>query len=174
MATMSELRVLAAYGHPDDEGQVTGTLATLIAGGAKVTLICGTRGEVGEISDSALATPETLGYVRELELRAAMAQIASHNGYARERYRVLKAKFAPSFRRNAVSTDVSELGRQIEEQTKQARRQRVETNRQDRVLRSIIGDAPAPSRLPESSASSVDRLAELLQTEGDDQPEGEA
>ena len=110
----------------------------------------------------------------EQEMGAAMAQIASHNGYARERYRVLKAKFAPSFRRNAVSTDVSELGRQIEEQTKQARRQRVETNRQDRVLRSIIGDAPAPSRLPESSASSVDRLAELLQTEGDDQPEGEA
>lgn len=72
---MSELRVLATYGHPDDEGQVTGTLARFIAGGAKMTLVCGTRGEVGEISDPALATPETLGYVRELELRAAMAQI---------------------------------------------------------------------------------------------------
>ena len=72
---MSELRVLATYGHPDDEGQVTGTMARFIAGGAKVTLVCGTRGEVGEISDPLLATPETLGYVRELELRAAMAQI---------------------------------------------------------------------------------------------------
>lgn len=72
---MSELRVLATYGHPDDEGQVTGTLARFIEGGAKVTLLCGTRGEVGEISDPALGTPETLGYVRELELRAAMAQI---------------------------------------------------------------------------------------------------
>ncbi len=68
-------RVLAVYGHPDDEGQVTGTLAALIAAGNAVTLLCGTRGEVGEISDAALATPDTLWYTRELELRAAMAQI---------------------------------------------------------------------------------------------------
>lgn len=72
---MQNVRILAAYGHPDDEGQVTGTLAAFIAHGARVTLVCATRGEVGEISDPALGTPETLGYVRELELRAAMAQI---------------------------------------------------------------------------------------------------
>src|SRR5207249_130525 len=72
---MSELRVLATYGHPDDEGQATGTLARLLQRGAQVTLLCATRGEVGEISDLSLATPETLQYVRELELRAAMAQI---------------------------------------------------------------------------------------------------
>ena len=72
---MKNLRVLATYGHPDDEGQVTGTLARLIQDGARVTLLCATRGEVGEISDPAFATPETLGYVRELELRSAMAQI---------------------------------------------------------------------------------------------------
>lgn len=72
---MQNLRVLATYGHPDDEGQVTGTLARFIQRGANVTLLCATRGEVGEISDPALATPETLGYVRELELRAAMSQI---------------------------------------------------------------------------------------------------
>jgi LmbE family N-acetylglucosaminyl deacetylase len=72
---MSQLSILAAYGHPDDEGQVTGTLARFVEAGAKVTLVCGTRGEVGEISDPLLATPETLRYVRELELRAAMAQI---------------------------------------------------------------------------------------------------
>lgn len=72
---MNKVRILAAYGHPDDEGQVTGTLASFLARGAKVTLVCATRGEVGEISDPALGTPETLGYVRELELRAAMAQI---------------------------------------------------------------------------------------------------
>ena len=68
-------RVLAIYAHPDDEGQITGTLAAFLAAGNAVTLICTTRGEVGEISDAALATPETLGYTRELELRAAMAQI---------------------------------------------------------------------------------------------------
>jgi LmbE family N-acetylglucosaminyl deacetylase len=72
---MSNRRVLAIYGHPDDEGQVTGALAHFIASGDRVTLVCATRGEVGEISDPSLGTPETLGYVRELELRAAMAQI---------------------------------------------------------------------------------------------------
>ena len=68
-------RILAVYGHPDDEGQVTGTLAAFIAAGNTVTLVCATRGEVGEISDPTLSTPETLWYTRELELRAAMAQI---------------------------------------------------------------------------------------------------
>ena len=72
---MKNVRVLTVYGHPDDEGQVTGTMAAFIAQGAKVTLVCATRGEVGEISDPLLGTPETLGYVRELELRASMAQI---------------------------------------------------------------------------------------------------
>lgn len=75
MSLMKNVRVLAAYGHPDDEGQVTGTLAAFIAQGAHVTLVCATRGEVGEISNPLFATPETLKYVRELELRAAMAQI---------------------------------------------------------------------------------------------------
>lgn len=68
-------RVMAVFGHPDDEGQVTGTLAAFLAAGNDVTLVCATRGEVGEISDPALSTAETLGYTRELELRAAMAQI---------------------------------------------------------------------------------------------------
>lgn len=72
---MSNTRVLAVYGHPDDEGQVTGTIARFIANGDQVTLVCATRGEVGEISDPALANPENLWYVRELELRASMAQL---------------------------------------------------------------------------------------------------
>lgn len=72
---VSGRRIMAVYGHPDDEGQVTGTLAAFLAEGNAVTLVCTTRGEVGEISDATLATPETLGYTRELELRAAMAQI---------------------------------------------------------------------------------------------------
>jgi N-acetyl-1-D-myo-inositol-2-amino-2-deoxy-alpha-D-glucopyranoside deacetylase len=50
-------------------------MAAYIAAGHRVTLVCATRGEVGEISDPSFATPDTLGYVRELELRAAMAQI---------------------------------------------------------------------------------------------------
>ena len=68
-------RVMLLYGHPDDEGQATGTMASFIAAGNAVTLVCATRGEVGEISDPRFSTPETLGYTRELELRASMAQI---------------------------------------------------------------------------------------------------
>ena len=67
------LTVLAVFAHPDDEGfGCGGTLAALAAGGHRVTLVCATNGDVGEISDPALATPETLGAVRQGELRAAM------------------------------------------------------------------------------------------------------
>lgn len=59
------------YAHPDDESLCAGTLASLAADGAHVTLVCATRGEVGDISDPALATPETLPQVREAELRCA-------------------------------------------------------------------------------------------------------
>ena len=67
------LSVLAVFAHPDDEGfGCGGTLAALVAGGHRVTLICATNGDVGEISDPALATRETLPSVRQGELRAAM------------------------------------------------------------------------------------------------------
>ena len=71
---LENLKVLAAFAHPDDEGfGPGGTLALLAAAGSAVTLVCATNGDVGEISDPALATPETLGQVRQQELRAAMA-----------------------------------------------------------------------------------------------------
>lgn len=67
------LTVLAVFAHPDDEGfGCGGTLAALVAGGHRVTLVCATNGDVGEISDPSLATPETLWKVRQGELRAAM------------------------------------------------------------------------------------------------------
>ncbi|MYC28783.1 MAG: N-acetyl-1-D-myo-inositol-2-amino-2-deoxy-alpha-D-glucopyranoside deacetylase, partial [Chloroflexi bacterium] len=70
---LSHLRMLAAFAHPDDEGFGSGgTLAMLVERGAHVTLVCGTNGDVGEISDPALATPENLGQVRQQELRNAM------------------------------------------------------------------------------------------------------
>ncbi len=66
-------RVLFVYAHPDDETfGVAGTIALLRQRYVPITLICATRGEAGRISDAALATPEVLGQVRELELRAAM------------------------------------------------------------------------------------------------------
>ena len=64
--------LLAVFGHPDDESfGMGGTLSHYAAAGYRVELICATRGEVGEISDPSLATPETLGEVREYELRCA-------------------------------------------------------------------------------------------------------
>lgn len=64
--------LLACFAHPDDEAFGTGgTIAQYASLGYEVVLVCATRGEVGEISDPSLATPETLGEVREGELRCA-------------------------------------------------------------------------------------------------------
>lgn len=64
--------LLAAFAHPDDESFASGgALADCAAKDGSVTLVCATRGEAGEISDPALATAETLGQVRESELRCA-------------------------------------------------------------------------------------------------------
>lgn len=66
-------KLMAIFAHPDDEGAVGGTLAHYAQNGTEVTLVCATRGEVGEISDPNLATRETLGQVREQELNTACA-----------------------------------------------------------------------------------------------------
>lgn len=64
--------LLVALAHPDDETFGTGGLmARAVDEGHRVVIVCATRGEVGEIADPSLATPETLGEVRERELRAA-------------------------------------------------------------------------------------------------------
>lgn len=68
---MRKQTLLVIFAHPDDEGGASGVMAQAAASGARVVLACATRGEVGEISDPSLATAETLGMVRERELRAA-------------------------------------------------------------------------------------------------------
>jgi LmbE family N-acetylglucosaminyl deacetylase len=73
---------MAIYAHPDDEILgCGGTLASYAARGVRVVLVCATRGEVGEISDPSLATPETLGEVREQELRCAAETLGIHDVY---------------------------------------------------------------------------------------------
>ena len=68
----SQKSFLAIFAHPDDEAFGTGGLLALTASrGHKTALVTATRGEVGEISDPALANPENLGQVREQELREA-------------------------------------------------------------------------------------------------------
>ena len=68
-------RLFAVFAHPDDEGAIAGTLAHCSQNGAHVALACATRGESGEISDPTLATPDTLGSIREQELRCAAEAI---------------------------------------------------------------------------------------------------
>lgn len=72
---MADLAMLACYAHPDDEQGVSGALAWYQEQGVRTGLVCATRGELGEISDPALATPENLGQVREQEMRGAAAAI---------------------------------------------------------------------------------------------------
>lgn len=73
MSDSARHSLMAVFAHPDDESFGSG--GTLARYGAdpdvRVMLVCGTRGEAGEISDPQLATPEQLGDVREAELRCA-------------------------------------------------------------------------------------------------------
>jgi len=70
-------RVLFVHAHPDDESITTGgTIATLIAAGAAVTVLTCTRGELGEVIPDDLqhlvGSPESLAAHRETELAGAM------------------------------------------------------------------------------------------------------
>lgn len=66
--------VLAVFAHPDDESFACGgTLARLSDAGARVVLLCASRGEAGSISDSSLVPDGNLGDVRTRELHAAAA-----------------------------------------------------------------------------------------------------
>jgi LmbE family N-acetylglucosaminyl deacetylase len=67
--------LLGLYAHPDDEQLMSGVFARAASEGIRTGLVCATRGEMGEISDPALATPGNLGAVREAELRAAVTVI---------------------------------------------------------------------------------------------------
>lgn len=72
---------MAVYAHPDDEQGVSGAFAKYARQGVNTTLICATRGEAGEIAPGVSATPETLGLVREAEMRCAAAKIGLRHLY---------------------------------------------------------------------------------------------
>ncbi len=68
--------ILAVFAHPDDESLACGgTLARAAGAGARVVLICATRGERGSISDRSLVPDGDLGRVRSSELGEAAAAL---------------------------------------------------------------------------------------------------
>src|SRR5215471_8559816 len=67
---MAQLRLLACFAHPDDEAfTASGVLAASTARGVRVRLVCATCGEEGDIRQPGVASRETLGQVRQEELR---------------------------------------------------------------------------------------------------------
>jgi LmbE family N-acetylglucosaminyl deacetylase len=76
-----DFSLLVCYAHPDDEQVVTGTMRRCLDQGMRVGLVCATRGEAGGIADPSLATHETLGSVREQELRNALRVVGVEDLY---------------------------------------------------------------------------------------------
>ena len=68
--------LLCTVAHPDDESFGLGSLlAGAVAAGARVVLVCATRGEAGEDHTGLGRTGDVLGAAREQELRAAAAEL---------------------------------------------------------------------------------------------------
>jgi LmbE family N-acetylglucosaminyl deacetylase len=66
--------LLGLFAHPDDEVFcVGGTIARAAGAGAETAVVSLTRGDAGQIRDSAVATRRTLGATRVAELEAASA-----------------------------------------------------------------------------------------------------
>ncbi len=66
--------ILGVFAHPDDESLACGgTLARAADAGARVVVLCASRGEAGSTADPALVADGDLGRVRTNELREAAA-----------------------------------------------------------------------------------------------------
>ncbi len=71
--------LLAVLAHPDDESfGLGGTLAYYAEKGVEVHLICATRGEAGEVDSEHLEGYESIGDLREAELRCAAKHLGIH------------------------------------------------------------------------------------------------
>ena len=84
--------IVVVLAHPDDEALACGgTLARAVDAGAHVVLVCASRGELGSVSDPALAPGGDLASARARELTASartlgateVVQLAHPDGYLR-------------------------------------------------------------------------------------------
>lgn len=68
--------ILAVLAHPDDESfGMGGTLALYAQGGVAVHLVCGTRGEAGEVDEKFMHGFRSIAERREAELRCAAKKL---------------------------------------------------------------------------------------------------
>lgn len=74
------LRVQVAVAHPDDETFGCGSLLLhAAAAGAVTSVVCGTRGEAGQVADGVVVPPGGLAELREEELREAARLMGVHD-----------------------------------------------------------------------------------------------
>ena len=79
MAELAGRTVACVLAHPDDEALACGgTLARLADAGARVVIVCASRGELGSLSDPALVAAADLPSVRAEELRASARALGAH------------------------------------------------------------------------------------------------
>ena len=110
---MPQLRLLACFAHPDDEAfTAAGVLAISVARGVDVRLVCATRGEEGDIRFPGAATRETLGQVRDQELRRSCQVLGVQGpivlGYRDSGWGDAPAQYHPQAFVNAPAQEVVE------------------------------------------------------------------
>lgn len=76
MIDYSKATLLSVLAHPDDESFGSGgTLALYARRGVNIHLVCATRGEVGDVDPAMLEGYESVGDLREAELRCAAGHL---------------------------------------------------------------------------------------------------
>jgi len=71
--------LMAVFAHPDDEGQIAGLMAMYASQGAKVSLVCSTRGELGSTTDHSLLQGKTMAQLRQEELQCVCNVLGVNN-----------------------------------------------------------------------------------------------
>jgi hypothetical protein len=105
-----------------------------------------------------IAEPGDANYAHQLEL------VAGHNAYPKARFHTVKAKFAPTFRRNLVDVTTAELAQEITTQRQRMetaqKAQTAQTNKARRAY-SKLG-MNIPSRMRPGAEDAAAELAQLM------------